>query len=315
MIAQTGELLLTGYAHPGYIESLSEFGTPYPLQHSGGWLLIRDIPGTPYQDAMGAYPLFACREWSLLPLDLNTLPPELVSVALVVDPLAEVDRDTLRQCFPDVLLPFKKHFVVNFLKPLEKTVSSHHRYYARKALRNMTVDRPVEPATVLEDWYHLYTGLIRRHNICGIKAFSKTAFQKQLLLPGMVVFRAVQGTEILGMQLWLQAEDRVYHHLSAYSDSGYRKRASYALLWSSLRYFQEAGFRQADLGGGAGIHQPEDGLTEFKKGWATETRTTYFCGRILNHQRYQQLVRITETQSLLYFPAYRHGEMIERKES
>ena len=42
----TGGSSVTGYMHPGYAESLAEFGTPRELQHSGGWLQERMIPGS-----------------------------------------------------------------------------------------------------------------------------------------------------------------------------------------------------------------------------------------------------------------------------
>ena len=47
---------LIGYAHPDYPLSLKESGEPYELPRCGGWILIRPIPGTIYEDAMGCYP-------------------------------------------------------------------------------------------------------------------------------------------------------------------------------------------------------------------------------------------------------------------
>src|SRR3990172_4731763 len=81
----TTENAVTGYLHPGHAASLAEFGTPRPLPHSGGWLLERTIPGSESRDAMGCYPLFACRDWSRLPMDLEDLARDLVSVSLVTD--------------------------------------------------------------------------------------------------------------------------------------------------------------------------------------------------------------------------------------
>jgi hypothetical protein len=60
----------SGYMHPNYAHSLREFGEPRELPGSGGWILERIIPGTPYRDAMGCYPLFACNDWSKLANDL-----------------------------------------------------------------------------------------------------------------------------------------------------------------------------------------------------------------------------------------------------
>ena len=64
---------MNGYAHPAYAHSLAEFGSPRPLPRSGGWLLERPIPGSPYRDAMGCYPLFAAQDWSRLYSDLDEI--------------------------------------------------------------------------------------------------------------------------------------------------------------------------------------------------------------------------------------------------
>ena len=53
--------MVSGYLHPTYARSLSEFGAPRHLPHSGAWILERRIPGSPYSDAMGCYPILACR--------------------------------------------------------------------------------------------------------------------------------------------------------------------------------------------------------------------------------------------------------------
>src|SRR5438105_60435 len=125
---------MTGYMHANYARSLSEFGIPRALRHSGGWILERAVPGGVERDAMGAYPLFACADWSGLGTDLEDLRSELVSLALVTDPLAGCDPDQLRRCFADVVLPFKEHFVADLARPVDALVSRHHRRYARSAL-------------------------------------------------------------------------------------------------------------------------------------------------------------------------------------
>ena len=125
---------LSGYLHPAYAESLAEFGTPYLLPASGGWLLKRPVPGVPYQDAMGCYPLFACRDWSQLGADLADIRTDLVSLALVADPFGIYEYTTLKRCF-DTVSPFKDHFIIDLSLPLRTFVSAHHRYRGRKARR------------------------------------------------------------------------------------------------------------------------------------------------------------------------------------
>ncbi len=305
----TGASAVTGYMHPGHAASLAEFGTPRELPRSGGWLLERAIPGTAARDAMGAYPLFACRDWTGLRVDLDDLQGELVSAALVADPFGRHDRALLDECFTTVAL-FKEHFVADLSEPPEIFVSKHHRQQALKALRNIEVQVCANPSALLEEWVSLYGTLIERHGITGIRAFSRTAFAKQLALPGMVALRAERRGTTVAANLFLVQGQTVYDHLTAVSPEGYECRASYALKWCALQCFRGK-VRWIDWGGGAGATMDEsDGLTVFKQGWAQMTRPAYFCGRILDEAKYRQITQAKNLESSRWFPAYRDGEFV-----
>lgn len=296
---------VTGYVHEAYAESLREFGTPLALEHSGGWLLKRKVPQTNDYDAMGCYPLFACEDWSQLQLDLHQLNEGLISVSLVTDPFGQFDIDYLRECFPDVVKPFKQHFVTDLEQPLESFVHPHHLRNVRKALQVVQVERCLEPLEFLDDWISLYQTLIDRFNIAGIAAFSRNSFAGQLSVPGINAFRAVQNGTTVGMLLWYEQDNRAYYHLGAYSNRGYELGASFALFDYALRYFCLRQLKWLNLGAGAGTSNSDSGLTRFKQGWSNGVRTAYFCGRIFARDRYQQLAAETSTD---YFPAYRLGE-------
>src|SRR5689334_21386054 len=81
----------TGYQHPGYVASLAAFGEPVSLPRSQGFILRRKIPGTPYCDATGTYPLFCCQDWRGLSDDITELGSALVSVVLIADPFGGHD--------------------------------------------------------------------------------------------------------------------------------------------------------------------------------------------------------------------------------
>ena len=301
--------MITGYMHPGYAESLAQFGTPRRLPHSGGWILVRQIPGFPYHDAMGTYPLFACQDWSQLYLDLEEMGDELVSLAVVADPFGQHRASCLHECFKDVVIPFKEHFVIDLKRSVDTFVCTHHRRYARKALRDLYVEKCDEPEQFVKVWGDLYTNLVKTHNITGIPAFSRTAFTKQLSVPGIVVFRAVHEERTVGMLLWYMQEEVGYYHLGAYSPVGYNLRASFALFWFAIEYFAANGLRWLNLGAGAGVRgDGMDGLSRFKHGWSTGTQTAYFCGRIFDRARYSEIVRAKGISATDYFPAYRKGE-------
>lgn len=158
----------------------------------------------------------------------------------------------------------------------------------------------------------MYGSLINRHNIRGISAFSERAFEKQLRVPGAVMFRGVHDGRTVCMTLWYIAGDIVYYHLGASSDAGYQLRASYALFWSAIEYFSDHGFRRLSLGAGAGVRGCDtDGLSQFKRGWSTGTRTAYLCGRIFDPTRYSGILQAKAVPASEFFPAYRAGEIAE----
>jgi hypothetical protein len=299
---------MTGYLHPDYAQSLSEFGEPLRLPKSGGWLLKRIIDNT-QADAMGTYPLFACSDWNSLKFDFTQVGESLVSVILVTDPFGEYDETLLHDCFGDLVIPFKEHFVSDLACPPEKVISQHHARNAAIGLKHVIVEHCEDPFAHLNDWVSLYSVLMQRHQISGIRAFSTSSFAKQLKTPGIVAFRASRNLQTVGMILWYVQNGVAYYHLGAYTDEGYHFRASFALFRKALDYFAACDLQYVDLGAGAGLGAvADDGLSRFKRGWSTAVRRTYLCGRIFDRERYNHLVRTRSIGDTPYFPAYRKGE-------
>jgi hypothetical protein len=81
------------------------------------------------------------------------------------------------------------------------------------------------------------------------------------------------------------------------SEKGYKLGASFALFQTAIEYFRND-LRWLNLG--AGVDE-EDGLTRFKRGWTSETRPAYLCGKILNREVYRELAIAGND----FFPAYR----------
>lgn len=299
---------MSGYQHPLYTASLAEWGTPRGLPHCQGSILQRQIPGCSAEDAMGAYPLFACADWSQLPADLDDLSRDLVCLSLVTDPFGAFDPAALHDYFERVV-PYKQHFVTDLSLPREAIVSKHHRKRVRQAFRELDVELCPEPLRFLDEWVGLYAGLVERRQLRGMRAFSRASFATQLAVPGVVMLRACHRGTTVGIDLWYEQGDVSYGHLAAYSAEGYRRLASYALLWSAIEYFSgRVGWIELGAGAGMGPSDSDDGLTTFKRGWATGTRPVYFCGRIFDRERYAAIVRHKHMPPTQYFPAYRQGE-------
>lgn len=254
---------------------------------------------------MGPYPIFCAPRWEGLAADLDDLRDTLVSVVLVADPFGP-DCGRLERTF-DRVVPFKSHYVADLSRPLAEIVRRSHRDTVRRALRNTSVVVCNEPAELLDTWMAMYTPLVARHGVTGIRAFSRQAFAEQLAVPGLTAFVARAGEEIVGMDLWFQQGDVVQGYLAACSETGYRLRAMYAMKWVMLEHFRGRA-AWVDFGGAAGLRDAQDGLTRFKSGWATGTRLAYLCARILQPRAYADLARASRLEGSTYLPAYRAGE-------
>ncbi len=241
-------------------------------------------------------------------MDLDAL-KNIVSLTVVTDPFGDYDKDYLSHCFKDLIVPFKEHFIIDLARNPRDFISSHHQRYAERALREVSVGESLQPRRNLDEWINLYANLVSKRNIKGIPAFSRKAFEIQLIVPGITAFRAIYKGNTVGMLLWYIEGEVGYYHLGAYSDLGYHLYASFGLFWFAIQYFSTMGLKWLLLGAGAGIKSyAEDGLTRFKKGWATGSRTAYLCGRIFDQEKYHEISKKGGIAYSDYFPAYRKDE-------
>ena len=297
-----------GYMHRQYAESFSEIAVPRELVRSGGWILERTIPGSQLLDGMGCYPIFACRDWAGLQDDLRALANQLVSLTVVADPFGNFTEAHLRRAF-DVVLPYKQHHVTDLTLPIERWIGRRHRRNVEKSLGLLELEVCPDPLELLDVWVRLYAGLIERHGITGLRTFSRTAFEKQLGVPGVKMFKASVEGHVVGLHIWYVHDEVAYGHLGATSAKGYDVMASYALYWHAIEHLR-ARVRWLDLGAAAGVSDAlaGNGLRRFKAGWSTGVRQTYLCGRVFQPAVYASLVEARGMGATRYFPAYRLGE-------
>lgn len=299
---------ISGYLDPAYATSMAADGKLASLEKSGGVLVVRRIPGIELEDAMAPYPFLVCHDWRGLKDDIAKLNGSLVSVTAITDPMADVDEGLLRESFSHLVRRYKAHFVINLTTPMERFIDPHHRGCARRALRKIAVELCENPLDHIAEWLDLYGNLVRRHDIRGPARMTEQTFRLQLQMPGLSMFRARCNGATIGMILCMVQGDSAYFHLGAYNEAGYRGKASYALVWSIIQYFAEAGIKTLNIGAGAGAFgDGRDGLTAFKRGWASGTRITYLCGRIIDPLNYSRLSAIASHTGSSYFPAYRSG--------
>lgn len=301
-----------GYFDYKYSSSLSHIGKPLFLPQAGGYLLERAIPeARGFIDLKGPYPLMCLMDWSKLSADIEALErnDSFVTISLVTDPFGNIDVSDLKLCFPDICFPYKNHYFIDLDMDLFSNLPVAHKRNIKYAAKRIVVSRvnAFEKKNALIKWVKLYEYLKKRHNIHGPADFSERSFKTQFEVPGLIIYQARISGDTVGMLLWYVQNKIAYYHLAAYSRDGYESKASFALFEYSVKEMKEVfGLRWCSLGAGSGVValENEDGLTRFKKGWATGTKTVYFCGRILNLNEYKKLVCKSKCQDSDLFPAY-----------
>lgn len=302
-----GEVEVEGYLNPLYVQSFSEIGEPIFLPRSKGWLVKRQIPGTKYFDAMGPYPLFFCERWDQLPNDLEEIRDEILSFSFVIGPFEEFNFEDYKSYF-DICRLYKKHYIYDTKIPLETSVNKYSQRDARRALRDVDIDLVVAPQINLDEWVNLYESLVKRHQVTGIRAFSRESFARQIAIPNTHFFRAWHNNELVAGNLYYIQNNVAYGHLLALTEKGYELGASHAIQWVALQHFRNE-VSWVDFGGGTGSSQGNlSGLDKFKMGWSNKIGKSYFCAKILNRKRYAWLVQQSASADDGWFPAYRHGD-------
>lgn len=298
----------SGYASLAYAQALPQMGQPLRLPTSEAWLLQQEIDATGYMDVRGAYPLFCCADWQNLQVDLAALDESIAAVSLVTDPFGQYDEALLQKCFPDRAFRFKTHYLVDLSEPPASFIAKHHLRNVAKAQGALEIFEAPDSNAYLDVWCGLYENLVKRHNLRGLQAFSYISFARQFEVPGLRVFVAKERDTVVGMLLCITQGDYSYYHLAAYSDRGYKLRASFGLFMHSFEVLAEDGIQKLNLGGAAGLlnaGSKENGLARFKRGWSNAVRDVWFCGRVLNRDAYEALCRQHDGPKNGFFPAYR----------
>lgn len=290
------------YASAKYARVFEDIAQPLWVEAWGAYVLTREIPGGGGRDALGIYPLAPFAPGANLKDGLDWLKDQgLVSIGLVPDPATAPPLAELQEAFA-LCVPFKTHFLVDRRRPVE--FSKHHRGKVKRAREKVTVQ--VTPlAGHLDAWCGLYANLIDRHEIGGLSAFSRSAFERLAEVEGLLAVAAFVEEELVSMHLWLTDPTTQvgYSLLAATSPEGYRRSAAYVVNDVSLQLLSD--LASVNLGGGAGLAaDAEDGLTYFKRGFSNAEVRAYFCGAILDEARYAALGGRT-TEAATPFPAYR----------
>lgn len=288
------------YASEGYSKtfSLPRLWLPGSRTH----VLLRPIPGTDRVDAMGCYPLCVLTGADGLEADWELLRAKgVVSLVLVTDCLSQPPAESLAHHF-ELCRLFKTHYTYDAKAP-NADYSKHHRDRIRRALKSCEV-RQVPLAEHLDEWMACYSTLVEKKGISGIQDFDRSYFQRLAEVPGFFLVGAFVDGKMESGHIWLRHERWGYAHLAASTPVGYRLRCAFPIYDFAIRGMREQCV--IDFGGGAGLSTDgQDGLSQFKRGFANGERSNLLCGKVLDSAAYAALAAARGTTNTSFFPAYR----------
>ena len=300
---------LPGYLSPEYGATFQAFGEIITLSNSGLQLMRRPIDSGRF-DLQGVYPYSMCRDWSGLADDARQLAETgAISVVLVADPFEEV---AVRRVMRDwtVCRDFKTHLVVDLSEDWRARRSESTRRYTRRALALQDIAVAPDPSAHASEFWQMYQNTIERHGLTGIQRLSEEIIAAQLKVEGSMLVVARDDVGVAGALLSYFHGETANGHLLALSNRAHDIHTSHALYYGTLEAAEARRCRYYNFGGAAGLRDnPDDGLFQFKRGWAKHTRKSLLCGRILDPEGYRQLVDERAISSTEYFPAYRSVAM------
>ena len=139
-----------------------------------------------------------------------------LSGVVVLDPA--IDEGAVRDAFDEaaVVRPFKTHHLADLRLPAEQRTSSHHRYYARRAAKDLAFEILEGPTLrshrveLLDAFMAMYAVLVERHAITDAVRLTRKAVSALLCLDGAYLVRAELDGRTVGAMLWLLDGQRVY---------------------------------------------------------------------------------------------------------
>ena len=121
------------------------------------------------------------------------------------------------------------------------------------------------------------------------------------------MFEVLQDGKVISASFVLFGEELGHYHLSANDYENRKFNANYFILDSIFDIAHQKGIKQFHLGGGR-TNAEDDSLLIFKSKFSAEKKNFYIAGKIFNKKKYQEYIKIWESQSstnVNYFLKYR----------
>lgn len=200
------------------------------------------------------------------------------------------------------------------LSAIKKGLDKGNKASLSKAVKNGIEIFRSENKEDADAFYELYLHTMERNEAEGAYIFSRKFFDNlfHLLAKYSSLFCARYKDKIIAASLFLFKKDFFHYYLSG-SDAGFLSLCpNNLLLYETISWAKEQGFKIFNLGGG---FRENDSLFSFKSSFSKTSLEFYTYSRIHNEEAYRILCvakensrtdkRLGEAGRVDYFPAYR----------
>jgi len=146
-------------------------------------------------------------------------------------------------------------------------MSSKHRYYVKKASKEVLEWRAGNEETLARDFSSLHREMIARKKVSGWSGIGDISRLCHTLQDHVCLFTGYRGDVALSSCLVLLIGQKAFYAMAASGEEGRKFGASYAMMPQLMHHLKEKGVTHLDLGGIDPAHTSARGVDHFKKGF------------------------------------------------
>lgn len=196
---------------------------------------------------------------------------------------------------------------------LLRNLNKKTRNLIKKAEKEGVTIEILDPEKYIGEFTELYLGTMRKNTANERYYLPKEFFENtvRLLKENIILVGARYEGNIISASLFMHKYHFMHYHFSASDKSFLKLSPNNLLLWKTILWGKEKGYKKMHLGGGI-TNDANDSLFHFKAGFSKATARYYQQKRIYDNNLYKELCELKfmeekgkKSEINNFFPGYR----------
>lgn len=171
-------------------------------------------------------------------------------------------------------------------------ISTQNRNVIRKCIKN---DLKVVKSDDYKEFVSIYLETMEKVGADRFYSFDADYFHKMKVDKSCTLLAVMQGDRMLAAAVFMGYGDYFHYHLSGSRREALNLSPNNILLWESIKYAKEQGYKKMHFGGGL-TDSMEDNLFKFKSRFSREYIDFYIGKRVHDTEIYNELIRFWEKE-------------------